>query len=163
MKGHPLAVHRRETGAAWVKALTILLAAAVLAAVVVVLVREPGSGGKGVLVQESGSGGKADLDVLKGRWLRPDGGYVLEIRRVGADGSMDAAYFNPAPIRVSRATAAQEGGTTKVFVELDDPVNPNYRGCTYKLVHSPQDDVLTGVYHQAVIGQSYEVVFERIK
>jgi hypothetical protein len=134
-----------------VKGLTILLAAAVLVAVVV------------VLLQESGSGGKADLDVLKGRWIRPDGGYVLEIRRVGADGSMDAAYFNPAPIRVSRATAAQEGGTTKVFVELDDPVNPNYRGCTYKLVHSPQDDVLTGVYHQAVIGQSYEVVFERIK
>ena len=46
-----------------------------------------------------------DLQFLKGRWLRPDGGYVIEIRQVDADGQLDARYFNPSPIRVVAAKA----------------------------------------------------------
>ena len=35
--------------------------------------------------------------VLKGRWLRPDGGYIIQIRSVDGSGKMDAGYFNPGP------------------------------------------------------------------
>jgi hypothetical protein len=35
------------------------------------------------------------LDVLRGRWVRPDGGYGVVIRSVGADGQLEAMYFNP--------------------------------------------------------------------
>jgi hypothetical protein len=42
-------------------------------------------------------------DLLRGRWVRPDGGYVIEVRDAQAGGRLDAAYFNPRPINVSRA------------------------------------------------------------
>jgi hypothetical protein len=42
---------------------------------------------------------------LKGRWRRPDGGSIIEIKSVDATGKMDVAYFNPQPIRVSIAEA----------------------------------------------------------
>jgi hypothetical protein len=35
------------------------------------------------------------LAAVKGRWLRLDGGYVLEIRSVDAGGSIDAVYLTP--------------------------------------------------------------------
>jgi len=47
--------------------------------------------------------GKAGFESLKGRWLRPDGGYVLEIREIDGSGKMVAAYFNRRPINVARA------------------------------------------------------------
>src|SRR5262245_38211615 len=40
---------------------------------------------------------------LVGRWQRPDGGYVIEIRNVATNGKLDAGYFNPRPINVARA------------------------------------------------------------
>jgi hypothetical protein len=87
--------------------------------------------------------GKAEFDRLKGRWLRPDGGYVLEIREIDGSGKMVAAYFNPRPINVARAEASQEGTATKVFIELRDT---NYPGSTYTLTYDPASDQLTGVY-----------------
>ena len=79
---------------------------------------------------------KAGFDRLKGRWLRPDGGYVLEIAEIDVGGKMIARYFNPRPINVSRAEAAQEGTTTKVFIELRDT---NYPGSTYTLTYDPKE------------------------
>ena len=67
---------------------------------------------------------RVGFDLLQGRWQRPDGGYVLEIREIDGSGKMVAAYFNPRPINVSRAEASQEGTTTKVFVELQDKNYP---------------------------------------
>jgi hypothetical protein len=32
---------------------------------------------------------------LIGQWVRPDGGYVLELKEIGDDGSLKAAYYNP--------------------------------------------------------------------
>ena len=61
-------------------------------------------------------------------WVRPDGGYVLELRNVKKDGSLTAAYYNPRPIRVFRAEASGKDGTLSVFVELRDV---NYPGSTY--------------------------------
>jgi len=101
-----------------------------------------------------------DFQTLKGRWLRPDGGDVLEIRKIAADGTMDAAYLNPRPVNVSRAKATRDKTTLRVFVELRAP---NYPGSTYTLTYDPKRDELYGVYFQAVQGQSFDVVFVRAR
>ena len=100
----------------------------------------------------------ADLQFLKGRWVRPDGGYVIEIRQVDADGQLDAGYFNPNPIRVVGARAAKEGAAVKVYLELNDV---NYPGCKYNLTYLPDQRQLVGTYFQAAMQQTYEVAFER--
>ena len=97
---------------------------------------------------------------LEGRWLRRDGGYILEIRKVRPDGAMDAAYLNPRPINVSKAQASRDGSTMRVFVELRAP---NYPGSTYTLTYDSKRDELYGVYYQAVEGRSFDVVFVRTK
>ena len=97
---------------------------------------------------------------LKGKWLRPDGGYVIEIRSVEPGGKLDAAYFNPQSIHVARAEATQDGATTRVFIELRDV---NYPGSTYDLVYDPVSDQLSGIYFQALQRQQFEVVFARMK
>ncbi|MFM8360283.1 MAG: hypothetical protein ACKOET_17180, partial [Verrucomicrobiota bacterium] len=95
---------------------------------------------------------------LLGRWVRPDGGYVLEIRKIEANGAMDVGYFNPAPIRVSRAEGRHDGQAPVVFVELRDA---NYPGATYTLRHRALEDRLEGAYYQPLAGQTFEVVFVR--
>ena len=47
--------------------------------------------------------------LLRGRWVRPDGGYVIEVRDTQAGGRVEAAYFNPRPIKVSRAEWHRDG------------------------------------------------------
>lgn len=100
------------------------------------------------------------FDVLKGRWLRPDGGYIIQVRSVDASGKMEAGYFNPRPVNVSKAQATKESGKTKVFIELSDV---GYPGSTYTLSYDPKEDVLRGVYYQAAVKQSYDVYFTRMK
>ncbi|HOW96809.1 MAG TPA: hypothetical protein P5567_08625 [Kiritimatiellia bacterium] len=101
-----------------------------------------------------------DFGTLAGRWVRPDGGYVVEIKAVGKDGALEAAYFNPKPIHVAVARAFTEAGALNVFIELRDE---NYPGSTYTLAYDPAADQLQGLYYQAVMGQRFEVYFERIK
>ena len=98
--------------------------------------------------------------VLNGRWQRPDGGYLLEIRDAAEGGTIHAAYFNPKPIRVAKAQAAQEDGKLKVVVELRDV---NYPGSIYNLTYDPADDRLKGTYYQAVAQETYRVFFLRVK
>ncbi|MBN2505514.1 MAG: hypothetical protein JXQ71_02350 [Verrucomicrobia bacterium] len=98
--------------------------------------------------------------MLKGRWERPDGGYVLEVKHVEPRGTATVAYFNPSPIRVARAQAQRDGGAVKLFLELRDQ---GYPGCTYSLTYHPDRDELEGVYFQAAMGAYYEVVFVRLK
>jgi hypothetical protein len=102
----------------------------------------------------------ASFGPLKGRWLRPDGGYVLDIREIRADGGMDVAYLNPRPINVGFAKATREGSKLTVFVELRAP---NYPGSTYTLTYDAKRDELRGVYFQAVQKQNFDVVFVRTK
>ena len=101
-----------------------------------------------------------ELAKLVGKWERPDGGYVLEIKSVDPSGKADVAYYNPNPINVSRAAAWRDKGETKLVVELRDV---GYPGCTYTLGHNPQSDQLVGQYFQAAQQQTYEVVFSRLK
>jgi uncharacterized protein (DUF2147 family) len=93
---------------------------------------------------------------LIGRWRRPDGGYVIEIRGIDADGKIDAGYFNPRPINVARAEASRDVDGLKVFVELQDV---GYPGATYSLIYNPRQNVLEGLYYQPAAGQTFEVVF----
>ena len=40
-------------------------------------------------------GERGEFKTLNGRWLRLDGGYILEIRAVDPRGKIDALYLNP--------------------------------------------------------------------
>lgn len=95
---------------------------------------------------------------LVGNWVRPDGGYVLSVSGVGADGAATASYFNPQPIRVARAEARREDGHVGLFVEFD---HPNYPGSTYTLAYDPATDTLKGIYYQALQQARYDVEFVR--
>lgn len=103
---------------------------------------------------------KPEWEKLLGKWTRPDGGYILEIKKVDDSGKMDAGYFNPKSIHVAKAEATRVGGILRVFIELRDV---NYPGSTYTLTYDPGSDQLKGIYFQALQKQSYEVVFERTK
>lgn len=99
-----------------------------------------------------------DPQPLVGRWLRPDGGYILEIRSATADGKLEARYFNPRSIHVARAEWQRRDGKLQVFVELQDV---NYPGSTYMLDFSPAEPQLTGTYYQASQGETFAVEFVR--
>jgi uncharacterized protein (DUF2147 family) len=101
-----------------------------------------------------------ELARLVGKWERPDGGYIVEIKGLDPSGKLDVAYYNPNPINVSRAAAWRDKGATKVVIELRDV---NYPGSTYTLEHNLQTDQLSGQYFQAAQRETYEVVFSRLK
>jgi len=105
-------------------------------------------------------GERGGFDTLNGRWLRLDGGYILEIRAVDPSGKIDAVYLNPKPINIAKADATRDGSILKVFVELRAP---NYPGSTYTLTYDPQQDQLKGIYFQAVQQQRFDVSFVRMK
>ena len=98
--------------------------------------------------------------VLQGRWVRPDGGYVITIRNIDADGKLDAGYANPNPLPFSRAESVRSGGALRVFLELRAG---GYNGSTYTLEYEPASDTLRGVYFQAVAKQKFDVVFARAR
>ena len=99
-----------------------------------------------------------DPSELAGRWLRPDGGYILQLSDPGPDGKLKAAYFNPRPIHVAHAEWKHQEGRLGAFVELRAP---NYPGSTYTLEYDPAKDLLLGIYFQAVTGQQFYVEFNR--
>jgi hypothetical protein len=101
---------------------------------------------------------KINLDVLKGAWVRPDGGYTIAIKNVGADGGLDAMYYNPNPLPFAKARAVQEGATLRVFLELQAG---GYAGSTYELTYAPASNRLWGTYYQAVAKQKFDVYFVR--
>jgi hypothetical protein len=123
-------------------------------------VTAPEHGGGAAAADAGPASVRPEFRRLVGKWLRPDGGYVLEIRAVDASGTMEAGYFNPRPIGVFKANAALENSATKVFVELRDA---GYPGCTYTLTYVPGPDKLAGIYYQAAIQQDFPVEFERMK
>jgi len=112
----------------------------------------------GAAVVASKSEAQTALAALPGRWVRPDGGYVIAIKSVEADGKLDASYANPNPLPFFAATAAEEGGKLKLFFELRAG---GYNGSTYMLRYDAAGDQLKGTYYQAVARQTFEVVFVR--
>lgn len=97
---------------------------------------------------------------LMGRWIRVDGGYALELRNPDVTGALEAGYFNPKPIKVSRAIWMQGGSGLQVVVELNDV---GYPGATYVLTHDAQTDRLVGQYTQPAMQQSFDIDFIRQK
>jgi hypothetical protein len=100
------------------------------------------------------------FDRLPGRWVRLQGGYVITIRAVGADGKLDASYANPRPLPFHVAVASRDGNALKLLLELRAG---GYNGSTYTLSYDAANDRLTGVYDQVVAKQKFDVVFARDK
>ncbi len=98
------------------------------------------------------------INVLKGNWVRPDGGYTIAIKGIAPDGQLEAMYFNPNPLPFARAQAVQEGTALRVALELRAG---GYGGSTYELTYDPDSDRLKGSYYQAVAKQRYEIYFVR--
>jgi hypothetical protein len=97
-------------------------------------------------------------DLLRGRWVRPDGGYVIEVRDAQTSGRLEAAYFNPRPINVSRAAWHRADDGLHALVELR---GANYPGATYHLRYLPAVDQLVGDYFQPLHKQTFPVRFLR--
>jgi uncharacterized protein (DUF2147 family) len=108
--------------------------------------------------QGPGPAAKDGFDALKGDWVRPDGGYVISIKAVGADDALDATYFNPNRLPFAKARAMRDGATLRASFELQAG---GYYGSTYELVYDPASDRLKGVYYQAVVKQKFDVQFLR--
>ena len=103
---------------------------------------------------------QTDVQRSEGRWVRLDGGYVLDLREIKKDGSLMAAYFNPRPIKVFSAKWSRKDGKINLFVELRDV---NYPGSKYNLQYDPKLDHLKGTYFQAVERQTFKIEFVRVK
>ena len=103
---------------------------------------------------------KVGLDVLKGAWVRPDGGYTIVIRGVGLSGQLEAMYFNPSPLPFAKAQASQQGAAVRASFELRAG---GYDGSTYELTYDPASDRLKGIYYQAVAKQKFDIYFVRKK
>jgi hypothetical protein len=98
-------------------------------------------------------------DRLIGKWLRADADYVLEVARASPDGSVEARYFNPEPIHVSRSLWKSDGSRIVLFVEMQDR---GYPGNYYELLYDPGSDALVGRYNHLGIQQAFDVAFSRI-
>lgn len=127
--------------------------------------------GTGILLQNTAFGAEPPVaasqpattanDVqakLVGRWIRADGGYVIDVRSASADSKLDAAYYNPQPINVARAEWTSKEGKLHVYIELRDI---NYPGSNYSLQYGPDNKRLAGNYYQAVQGTNFRVEFVR--
>jgi hypothetical protein len=162
--------HSTNSGVRRVSVLTVTLVLAVGIVATFVLLRGRQPGGMGLPLSSSpaprsslaatADSVESGFRALSGRWLRPDGGYILDIRDVDARGKIDAVYLNPRPITVARAEATRDSSTLKIFVELRAP---GYPGSTYTLTYDPQRDQLTGIYFQAALQQRFDVVFVRLQ
>ena len=109
---------------------------------------------------ESRKGAHSDYKRLEGKWQRPDGGYILELKEACKDGTLKAAYFNPRSINVFKAEWHCKQDIINVFVELRDV---NYPGSKYNLQYDPKTDMLKGTYYLAFYGETYDVDFVRTK
>jgi hypothetical protein len=99
-----------------------------------------------------------DFKVIAGKWARIDGSYTLQVEDITSEGAVNVRYFNPGEIHVAQSQAGTQEGRIRLFVKLQDK---GYPGCTYTLFYYPEQDALAGVYYQAAVGQTYEVIFVR--
>lgn len=97
-------------------------------------------------------------EKIRGRWVRSDGGYVLAIGDIDANGRAQASYFNPSPINVAWSRVVAEPAGLTLMAELRDA---NYPGCLYKLTYDTAHDRLVGTYFQAQLQETYSVEFQR--
>ena len=125
--------------------------------------REATAGGPTTRVPETPAAAQApetpSAEKLVGRWLRSDADYTIEIAGVLPDGKLDARYFNPGPIHVSRAETATQDGKLLMALELQDK---NYPGNFYALIYDPGSDSLSGIYNHLGLNRQFDVAFSRV-
>jgi hypothetical protein len=119
-----------------------------------------GDFGSGVLPEGGLPRGEDCRRGAGGARLRSDGTYVLELRGADKSGVVQAGYFNPKSIHVSRAIWMRGAEGLQVVVELNDV---GYPGATYVLEHDAKEDRLVGKYNQPQMGQTFDVDFVRQK
>jgi hypothetical protein len=101
-------------------------------------------------------GQQQPFNNILGEWVRMDGGYVIKVNNIRPDGTVQAAYFNPASIHVSESRVSMWKGLVRLFVKLEDK---GYPGSTYTLFYHTEKGALAGFYYQAELDQTFEVVF----
>src|SRR5713101_8828626 len=85
----------------------------------------------------TGSDSQTAFNALLGRWVRVEGGYVITIRAVDADGKLDASYANPRPLPFYIALATKDGNALGLFFELRAG---GYGGSTHTLNYDATSD-----------------------
>jgi hypothetical protein len=74
---------------------------------------------------------------------------------------VDRPQLSPADIKkLEAAMAVRDGKTIRLFFELRAG---GYNGSTYTLSYDPENDLLKGVYYQAVVQQKFDVHFTRVR
>jgi hypothetical protein len=155
----------QDAGGSWMRLVAVLLAIAAgcgMSACKKSPTESPGAAAAAV-TQPAGPAKKTaavpePVQKVLGKWMRADGGYVLEIRGADMSGVLDAGYFNPKPINVSRAIWMQGGSGFQIVIELNDV---GYPGATYVLSHDAKSDQLVGQYNQPAMQQSFDISFVR--
>jgi hypothetical protein len=109
-------------------------------------------------IAASPAGAPVAIKPVLGRWQRTDGDYTLAIIGGENGGILQAQYFNPKSINVSRAAWIDSGGRLQVLVELNDV---GYPGATYVLHLDTTTDRLVGQYKQPAQQQTYDIEFTR--
>jgi hypothetical protein len=144
----------RGPGGAFAACLSALALSSLVAATAIAQAPAPAASAKATPSPPATVG----FDKLKGTWVRPDGGYRIVIASVGADGRIEATYFNPSQLPFAKAQAAMNGAQLLASFELRAG---GYDGSTYELAYDPASDRLKGVYYQAVVKQKFDVYFIR--
>jgi hypothetical protein len=124
------------------------------------LAQQPSQQPSAMTAAATQSSAEPAFDRLIGRWVRLQGGYVITIRAVDADGKLDASYANPKPLPFHVAVASRHGNALKLLFELRAG---GYNGSTYTLNYDAANDRLDGVFDQVVAKQKFDVVFARDK
>lgn len=101
---------------------------------------------------------QTNLSALPGRWVRVEGGYIISIASVDANGRLDANYANPRQLPFHSAMATNDNGVLRLAFELRAG---GYNGSTYTLSYDVASDQLRGVYDQVVLKQRFDVTFVR--
>ncbi len=101
---------------------------------------------------------KPGYGIITGEWQRTDGGYLIRISDVQANGQAKVEYFNPSPIHIAQAAISTEKNLLKLFIKFQDK---GYEGSTYTLFYYTEKDALVGFYYQAVMDKTFEVIFTR--
>jgi hypothetical protein len=144
----------RQSGGAVVACIAALTLTTIVAGTAIAQNAAPAASGKAAPAASPTVG----FDTLKGTWVRPDGGYRIVIGSVGADGRIEATYYNPSQLPFAKAQASMNGTQLRASFELRAG---GYDGSTYDLSYDPASDRLIGVYYQAVVKQKFDIYFVR--
>lgn len=101
----------------------------------------------------------AGKESFRGKWKRTDGDYTLDVGEID-NNTAKVKYFNPNPINVESARFVKKNGKWELTIVLRDE---GYDGSKYQLYYNSDGPVLEGRYKLGSTGESYDIVFKRLK